>query len=206
MRRELTCVSSPRSRSPLKHNADPMAYTNRRVDAFGPVIHSQPPPPPPPFKCLRPSQRHHQGVIESASGARPRRRHHRRTPQIPRRMDLKSQKKLLSRRRHSLWPLDHLRLRLCPHLHPRHRIQKEVVMMHQSRIQRSPLQYRNAPTPNLPKPETGASPFHLRRHRQTHHLFYLRRGPVIEPRTSRLCEIDLDNSGWRPWLTRLQTI
>jgi ribosome assembly protein 3 len=33
MRRELTCVSSPRSRSPLKHDAGSMAYTNRRVYA-----------------------------------------------------------------------------------------------------------------------------------------------------------------------------
>ena len=31
MRRELTCVSSPRSRSPLKHDAGSMAYTNRKV-------------------------------------------------------------------------------------------------------------------------------------------------------------------------------
>ncbi|KAN0109528.1 hypothetical protein V8E52_009171 [Russula decolorans] len=36
----------------------------------------------------------------------------------------------------------------------------------------------------------------------------VQRGLVIEPRTSRLCEIDLDNSGWRPcqWLTCLPTI
>jgi hypothetical protein len=81
-----------------------------------------------------------------------------------------------------------------------------MIMMHQSRIQ-CPLQYRNAAlTRNLPKPETGPGRLHLRHHQQTHHRFYLRRGPVIEPRTSRLCEIDLDNSGWRPWLTRLPTI
>ena len=103
IRRELTCVSSPRSRSPLKHDAGPMAYTNRRVYANiekTPSDRSWYPAcdAPPPFKCLRPSQQHHEGVIESASDARLRRRRHR-TPWIPRPMVLKSQKRLISRRR-----------------------------------------------------------------------------------------------------------
>jgi len=83
-----------------------------------------------------------------------------------------------------------------------------TTMHHQSRIQHPPLQYRNALTRALPRPETVIDRLRRpRHHRQMHHHHsYLRRGPVVEHRTSRLCEIDLDNSGWRPWPTGLRTI
>ena len=81
-----------------------------------------------------------------------------------------------------------------------------MMAMYQSRIQRPLLQYHNVPTQNVLKHKTGTGRLHPRHHRQTHHHFYLRRGPVIEPWRSRLCEIGSDNSGWRPWLMHLLTI
>jgi hypothetical protein len=70
MRRELTCVSSPRNRSPLQHDAGSNSQHQKtrlrtghgcvlRLGANSALLDPCGPP-----------KRHHQGVIESAGGAR----------------------------------------------------------------------------------------------------------------------------------------